>query len=940
MIEKIGPYTITRELGRGGMGVVYLATDQRLDRQVAIKALPEHLAGDPDRLARFQREARVLASLNHPNVAGIHGLEESAGQHYLVLEFVEGESLDAVLERGPMPIPDAIDTAIAIAIALEAAHEKGIVHRDLKPANIMLTTEGVPKVLDFGLARQSEAGSTSTAISPDSPTLTSPAIHSPTIPGAIMGTAGYMSPEQARGRQVDKRSDIFSFGCVLYELLTGAKPFAGDTIADVLGATLHKDLDLSLLPAATPPNVRRVLARCLAKDKRQRLHDIADARIELQTPEAAPATAQPDPGRRSLIPLVVGAMLLAAAGAGAAWLAKPGATPPAALPPAPPPVVLDADILLPAGQRLGHAFQPGVAISDDGAMIVFPVNPEPAIDADSGVDRAGWAASTGLMLRRLDSPALTPVVGTEPESFQPVFSPDGRWIAYVSGRADLMKIPASGGRPVRLATAPAPIVGLDWHTDGFVYFGLRTDGGIHRVAENGGQPEAVTTPDRAAGERAHAMPAVLPDGGVLVTVYRSDVDDASIAFAPAPGKPLAQLARNASHARFANAHVLFAREGALFALPFTPDAPATTADPIPLPERVVHAKYYGNTLTMSHAAQFDLSPSGTLVIAEGGVPGEASLAPVWVDAQGAESPIDLEPRSYLVARTATETGRLYFMSSYGATGGLWSHEPDRGITQTIMRTKDIWFAPGPGPEEITLLLPQEDALLPALGVIDTEAGPKSFRPITLPNDLEFWPAEWSPDRRFLIGVGRSILNDQTSSTMQVWVYERDAGVTRLTDSDNPIEGWPDISPDGRWVIYAAPESGRLEIYVRPFNRPGPARRVTTEGGLEPRWSPDGSRIFFREHGKSGMGAGRTVFSVDVSFADTDPDRIILARPVERYRAASEYVGTVPIASWDFAPDGRAIFMKREEPADRHAFMSELFPARLRVIHNWAARLAP
>jgi hypothetical protein len=480
---------------------------------------------------------------------------------------------------------------------------------------------------------------------------------------------------------------------------------------------------------------------------------------------------------------------------------------------------------------------------------------------------------------------------------------------------------------------------LDWHTDGFIYFGLRTDGGIQRVAENGGQPEALTTPDSAAGERAHAMPAVLPGGGMLVTVYRSDVNDASISFTSVPGEPLVGLARNASHARFANGHVLFAREGALFALPFNPDAPATTADPIPLPERAVHSKYYGNTLTMSHAAQFDLSPSGTLVIAEGGVPREASLAPVWVDAQGTESPINLEPRSYLVARAA-ESGRLFFMSAYGASGALWSHEPDRGITQTIMRTRDIWFAPGPGPEEITLLLHQEDAVLPALGVIDTNAGPRSFRPIALPDNLEFWPVEWSPDRRFLIGVGGSILNDQTASTMQVWVYERDAGFARLTDSDSPIEGWPDISPDGRWVIYAAPESGRLEIYVRPFNRPGPARRVTTEGGFEPRWSPDGSQIFFREHGKSGMGAGRTVLSVDVSFADTDPDRIILARPVEQYRTASEYVGTVPITSWDFAPDGRAIFIKREEPADRHAFMSELFPARLRVIHNWATRLTP
>ncbi|MGE5243875.1 MAG: serine/threonine-protein kinase, partial [Betaproteobacteria bacterium] len=412
----LGPCEIITELGAGGMGEVYRARDTKLGREVALKILPPAFVGDPERLARFEREAKTLAALNHPHIAQIYGLEESRGIRFLVMELVDGETLAARIAKGPLPIDEALAWAGQIAEALEAAHEKGIVHRDLKPANIMLTTEGVPKVLDFGLARQSEATASSTAISPDSPTLTSPAVHSPTIPGAIMGTAGYMSPEQARGRQVDKRSDIFSFGCVLYELLTGAKPFAGDTIADVLGATLHKDLDLSLLPAATPPNVRRVLARCLAKDKRQRLHDIADARIELQTPEPA-AIEQPDPGRRSLIPLVVGAVLLAAAGAGAAWLAKPGAAAPAARPPAPPPVVHDAEILLPAGPRRGPAFQPGVAISDDGTMIVFPVNPEPPIDADSGIDRAGWAASTGLMLRRLDSPALTPVVGTEPESF-------------------------------------------------------------------------------------------------------------------------------------------------------------------------------------------------------------------------------------------------------------------------------------------------------------------------------------------------------------------------------------------------------------------------------------------------------------------------------------------------------------------------------------------
>lgn len=941
---SIGPYQIERELGRGGMGVVYLAIDERLGRRVAIKALPEHLAADPDRLARFQREARVLASLNHPNIAGIHGLEESEGQHYLVLEFVEGEPLSAVLERGPMPMAEAIDTAVAIAQALEAAHEKGIVHRDLKPANIMLTIDGVPKVLDFGLARQSESFGSTTEVSTDSPTITSPPplpVNSPTIPGAIMGTAGYMSPEQARGRPVDKRSDIFSFGCVLYELLTGARPFAGETVADVLGATLHRELDLSLLPENTPPNVRRVLARCLAKDKRQRLHDIADARIELQTPEPLAATDRPDPGRRSLIPLVIGAVVLAAAGAGTAWLVKPGAPTPVTAP-ATPPVVLDAEILLPDEQRLGHAFQPGVAISDDGTMIVFPVNEEPAPDTDLAANRGGWFTSTGLMLRRLDANGLTPVAGAGSGALQPVFSPDGRWLAYVANTTEIMKIPVAGGPPVRLLTTAAPVVGLDWHTDGSIYFGHRVNTGIYRVSENGGHAEPVTTPDRAAGETAHALPAVLPGGGVVFTVYAEDFDAASIAFAPVPGGPHSRIAEDASHPRFSKGHIVFAREGALFALPFDPTGPDIRRDPAPLPERALHAKYFGNMLTMTHAAQFDLSPSGTLAIAEGGVPGESAFAPVLIDVEGAETSVDIEPRSYLLGRAASESGRLIFTSSYGPTRALWTHEPERGVSRRILRPADIWFATGPGPDEVTLLLNRDDEPRPELGTLNIDAGLSSFQPLTVPEDLVLSPAEWSPDGRFLLCVGTRSAGDDAAggAPTVIWVHERDTGWSRLTDSDSTLEGWPTLSPDARWIAYATLESERLEVYVRPFNRPGPARRVSTAGGIEPRWSPDGTEIFYRELSTAGLRPGRTVLSVAVSFAESDPDRITLARPAERFQTVSDYVATVPIASWDFAPDGRALFIKQEDTVARHAFMSELFPDRLRVVHNWATRLMP
>ncbi|MHC4976330.1 MAG: serine/threonine-protein kinase, partial [Planctomycetota bacterium] len=278
--SSIGPYTIDREIGRGGMGVVYLARDTRLDRDVAIKSLPEHLASDPERLARFEREAKVLATLNHPNVAGIYGVEEVDGARYLILEYVEGETLAVRLDRGDIPPDEAVEIALEIAAGVEAAHEAGVIHRDLKPANIKFDAEGRIKVLDFGLARAEESSSTGSSMS-QLPTITSPA-HSPTMAGVILGTAAYMSPEQARGRKVDKRSDIWSFGVVLYEMLTGAGPFRGETVTDSIGAILHKDIDFNSLPPATPSSVRHVIARCLERDKANRYRDIGDAAYDLR----------------------------------------------------------------------------------------------------------------------------------------------------------------------------------------------------------------------------------------------------------------------------------------------------------------------------------------------------------------------------------------------------------------------------------------------------------------------------------------------------------------------------------------------------------------------------------------------------------------------------------------------------------------------------------
>ncbi|TVQ64505.1 MAG: serine/threonine protein kinase, partial [Phycisphaerales bacterium] len=349
------------------MGVVYLATDTRLDRQVAIKALPAELASDPARLERFEREARTLAQLNHPNLAGIHGVEEQGGAKYLVLEFVEGETLADMLDRGPLPVDDAIEIAVQIAAGVEAAHEAGVIHRDLKPANIIVTPDGQAKVLDFGLARVEEASSSSAGVNQDSPTITSPAIqHSPTMPGVILGTAAYMSPEQARGRKVDKRTDIWSFGVVLYEMLVGASPFHGETVSDSIGAVLHKNLDLDRLPASTPTNVRRVLDRCLVRDKNLRYRDIGDVRIELihgdDVPRVEPAGAERV--RRLGAATIIGLMITAAGlAATAAWFGSRATLP------EPERVVRKLEILAVGPDENFNASSP--QISPDGMKIAF-----------------------------------------------------------------------------------------------------------------------------------------------------------------------------------------------------------------------------------------------------------------------------------------------------------------------------------------------------------------------------------------------------------------------------------------------------------------------------------------------------------------------------------------------------------------------------------------
>ena len=554
------------------MGVVYLATDTRLDRQVAIKALPPELATDAARLERFEREAKTLASLNHPNIAGIHGVEEHEGSRYLVLEYVEGETLADMLDRGPLRVDEAVELAVQIAAGVEAAHEAGVIHRDLKPGNIIVTPEGRGQGARLRAWRADDAGRSSAGAGLDSPTMTSPVIqHSPTIPGAILGTAAYMSPEQARGRRVDKRTDIWSFGVVLYEMLVGSSPFHGETASDSIGAVLHKELDLDRLPAGTPTNVRRVLERCLVREKSLRFRDIGDVRVELLRTDDAPIH-EGAPARSLPIWFIPIALVALIAVAVVAWVLN--------LSPSHHPVPsFRSDIALPADLKLAHSFMPGIDISADGTTLVFAAgNP----DTEGQTSTLSSLFSGDLYIRRLDEPDAVPVAGAE-DVGQPALSPDGSRIAYMkrgdafTGRIETISI--TGGRPTRLTKGGLSIIGLDWSDDGRIVFGSFE--GLRSIPESGG-PVTELTAKLKDKEFIHGFPDVLPGGdAILYTVAMESRERAEVTVRvlDTTSGESRDLLKNASNARYAGGHLVFARDHTIHAVPFDLETMTVTGEP-------------------------------------------------------------------------------------------------------------------------------------------------------------------------------------------------------------------------------------------------------------------------------------------------------------------------------------------------------------------------
>jgi serine/threonine-protein kinase len=875
---SIGSFEVIRELGRGGMGVVYLGRDTRLDRPVAIKTLPEDLALDPDRLARFEREARVLASLNHSGIGAIYGLEESEGRKHLVLEYVEGRTLAEILAGGAVPVHEAIDIATQIAEALEAAHERGVVHRDLKPGNVMITPEGRAKVLDFGLARAGESASATMGPpgpqgASESPTISSPApVHSPTIPGVIMGTAGYMSPEQARGKLVDKRSDIFSFGVVLYEMLTGSRAFGGETVSDSIGAVLHKPLDFSRLPPGTPPSVRRVLERCLQRDKALRYRDIGDVRLELLHTGAehdAPPDPRRAPSRVSGIALASVCGLAAVAAVGWHFAMRDGAP-------------RDRTVRKYEVMR-GTAESPLTAdrarISPDGTRIAF-------------------VRDNLIHVRDFSSFEPRPLSGTD--GAKTVFwSPDSKWIGYTT-ETSIYKVALLGGGAIKVADAESDVdwdLGGGWTSDDRIIY--REDKFIAEVAARGGKPAPHLMVNDETEVDFHS-PTVIP--GADVVLFIEHRRNGAYALAAYDGEQRVVLTDSDdqvidSPTYCPSGNVLFVRgfgPRSLWAIGFDPRKMRVTSEPF---------------LVLPDASQPSVADDGTLVVHRGEKAESGQL--VFAGLDGKIEPVGdsfelvvaplLSPGETKVALTTGKPGKF----------DVWVHDLERGSRNRITFTDSMTFP-------VAWSADSEELAIVTVGVgIGAPTPATSFYAAdgsgqTRPSiDFGFM----SFDAAWTIGVGSDdpMSQDAVFNAVSLDDPSDRTGVLRLADTPNSIAV---LNPSGTLIAYTSRLSGDNQVYCTRFPSGAGKWQVSVRGGSNPVWSADGTTLYF--HNTTGE---TKIYAVDVV---TEPS-VRFGMPREVLDAAA--LGLDVSSGWSVTADGkRVLALQAETDGDKTNSIS--------VIENW------
>ena len=897
----LGWYEILAALGAGGMGEVYRARDTKLNRDVALKILPDAFARDDDRLARFTREAQTLASLNHPNIAAIYGIEESQHVRALVLELVEGEDLSLRIARGAIPLDEALPIAKQIAEALEAAHEQGIIHRDLKPANIKVRPDGTVKVLDFGLAKAMEPASATSVNAMISPTLS---MHA-TQAGIILGTAAYMSPEQAAGKAVDKRSDLWAFGAVLMEMLTGRPVFSGETVSHVLAAVLRAEPDWTTLPAETPAPVRRLLRRCLEKDRKRRLDSAADARLEIDDAlspigEASSVSMQ-TPGsawQRGLPWASAAALVTALAAVVVLWAPWRSAAPPR---------VTRTTITTsgPAALTI-TGIDRDLALSPDGTHVVYVGN-----------------NGTQLFVRALD--ALEPVVIVSGGDVRgPFVSPDGQWVAFIDNTTTLRKVAITGGPPITLASLNAIPRGATWAPDDTIIFATSDPAtGLQRVSAAGGTPEVLTRPDYAQGEANHLWPEILPGGrAVLFTIMSQTggLETAQVAVRDLRTGMHKVLLRGGSHGRYVasglaspkpveGGHLVYVAAGTLRAIAFDPNRLETRGTSVPVLPRLA--------TTGAGAGDFAVAADGTLVYvdAPGSLAANARTL-VWVDRTGKEEPVAAPPRAYAHPRLSPDGTRVALTSTDQENDvwvldlrrarltrltldpgqdffPVWTRDGRRIIfTSNRGGQNNLWWQAADGTGTAERLTTSVNAQL-VTGITPDGTAVVFF--------------EVTPT------MGRDLLQLALDGTRRVTTL-----LQTKFDERNGI-----VSPDGRWLAYESNSSGSFEIYVQPFpNVGGGQRQVSTAGGRQPLWARSGTELFY-------VGGNGALLRVPVEASGTTWSAGTPMKLLEGRYVTGGTLGRM----YDVSPDGQRFLMIKAPGPDPSAT-----PPALVVVQHWDEEL--
>ena len=879
-------YEIVSALGAGGMGEVYRAKDTKLGRDVAIKLLLAEVSTDPERLARFEREARVLASLNHSNVATLHGFEKEGDTCFLVMELVEGETLADRLARGPIPFEEAVAYFLQIARGLEAAHDSGVIHRDLKPANIKISDDGSVKILDFGLAK---ATATEADASPGralsmSPTLTLAA----TQRGEILGTAAYMSPEQARGKPIDKRTDVWAFGVCLLEALTGRSAFSGEDAPSTLAKVLETDPEIEL-PTEVPLGIAVALERCLRKDPSQRTHDIADVRIALEEPGPAALLAVPQqPTDRARFYRLLPWLVAVAGVAIAAWAFSSANDPP---------------------ERPRHVRRFDLSIDTEAGPVrgaqLSPLG-------DRLVYEIGNARDWQLFTRQLSTPGTRPLEGTE--GARPyTISPDGAWVAFVAtGR--LQKTALTGGAPELLAEA-ANSRGVVWTDDGIV-FSATTDSPLARVSVGGGPVEIISTLDASERERSHRWPATLPIAGKLLFTVAYEVgnplEDASVAVLDLESGVHRILLRGGGYARYApSGHLVYARSGSVIAVPFDVERLQITGTPVTVLENVQMSSTNG-------AARLSFSNAGDLVYVSAGESPPHTSPLYTVSREGSETVFLDGPRRYEEPRFSRD-GRFLSLEICDPTCGVWLHDVARGSVQPVTRDGVSYNPVISRDGEWVAYEAFRDGVT---GVLVSRTDGTEERRVTSSKRADL-PTSWSPDGKTL-----AVIRQAESGFREISMVEIEKDPQPRTWIAGPFNAaGPRFSPDGRWVAYVTDESGRDEVYLASYPDRRRRLRVSIDGGSEPVWRPDGRELFFRN------GDEMLAVEIDLDAGEAARPELLFSRFNPRSESGALYDS---IADYDVFPDGRSFVMPGRSRAEVSDFGHHL-------VQNWfeeLKRLAP